>query len=512
MRRAMLRLVLAVTEIGSGPLAGEARNNHVVFRGIPFAAPPIGRLRFAPPEPVEPWTELRQAREFGPSAMQAAAFAPGAGAEGPISEDCLYVNVYTPALDGRRRPVLVFIHGGAFIVGASRSPLYDGGRLAELGDQVVVTFNYRLGAFGYLCLGEEGAQWGAEPNLGLQDQLFLLRWVKANIARFGGDPENVTVFGESAGGTSVLLLLAMPAANGLFERAIAQSAGTVLPIAEPAAAINVAAQLLDALNLRFSESEKLRELPAEAILDAQTRVRGRPSDWLGFFPVLDPKTVPRQPGEVFASGGGARVPLIIGSNRDEWNLFEPPARADAEFLVDAMNELVAIGFPERARDRIPALVEVYRGSRRQKSLPHHDRALMRAMLGDMRFRIPSIRVAEMHAARGLPTYAYMFSYVSPARGGSLGACHALELPFVFGTFDAPLQDRFAGGGKDVRGLSDVIMKAWTTFAARGVPHENCADEWPCFDTETRATRVFDLSSRIEHGPHDDERAAWEGIF
>ena len=285
----MLRGVSAVTEIASGALAGEIRQNHVVFRGIPFAAPPIGRLRFAPPEPPEPWTSLRDAREFGPSAMQAEAFAPGAGAEGPISEDCLYVNVYTPALDGRRRPVLVFIHGGAFIAGASRSPLYDGGRLAELGDQVVVTFNYRLGAFGYLCLGEEGARWGAAPNLGLEDQLFLLKWVQANIERFGGDPGNVTVFGESAGATSVLLLLALPAATGLFQRAIAQSAGTVLPIAEPAAAINVAAQLLDVLKLRFSESEKLRELPAEAILDAQTRVRGRPSDWFGFFPVLDPQ-------------------------------------------------------------------------------------------------------------------------------------------------------------------------------------------------------------------------------
>ena len=177
-----------------------------------------------------------------------------------------------------------------------------------------------------------------------------------------------------------------------------------------------------------------------------------------------------------------------------------------------MNELLAIGFPEEARERIPRLVDVYRGSRKEKRLPHHDRALMRALLGDLRFRIPSIRVAEMHAKRDLPTYVYLFSYASPARGGSLGACHALELPFVFGTFDAPLQDRFAGTGQAALGLSDSMMRAWSRFAATGVPHGNCADEWPRFDTERRATRVFDASSRIEHGPHDDERAAWEGIL
>jgi len=310
----------------------------------------------------------------------------------------------------------------------------------------------------------------------------------------------------------VLLLLAMPAAEGLFQRAIAQSAGSVLPIAEPAAAINVAAQLLDNLKLSFSDSEKLRDLPAEAILDAQTRVRGRPCDWLGFFPVLDPVTVPRQPGEVFSSGGGARVPLLIGSNRDEWNLFEPPTRAETDYLCDPMSDLLAIGFPENARERIPRLIEVYRGSRKEKNLPHHDRALIRAVLGDLRFRIPSMRVAEMHVARGLPTYVYMFSYVSPARGGSLGACHALELPFVFGTLDAPLQDRFAGKGQAAQDLASVMMRAWSAFAATGVPHDNCADEWPRFDTEQRATRVFDVSSRTEYGPHHVERAAWNGIF
>jgi para-nitrobenzyl esterase len=506
------RLISTIAQTAAGAVEGELRANHIVFRGVPFAAPPIGKRRFAPPDPPIPWTSVRSAREFGPSAMQGEPFAPGAGAEGPTSEDCLYLNVYTPGLNGLRRPVLVFIHGGAFIIGSSSSPLYDGGRLAELGDQVVVTFNYRLGAFGYLCLGEAATRWGATANVGALDQLAALRWVQTNIEQFGGDPSNVTLFGESAGATSVLHLMAMPAAEGLFHRAIAQSPAAALTLAEPAVAIGLAEQLLAALDVPPRHSERLRELPAEAIRDAQTRVRGRPSDWLGFFPVLDPDTVPKQPREVFANGGGARVPLVIGTNRDEWNLFELPSPADAKPQADPASELVAAGFPAAARDRIDRVFDVYRRSRKEKNLPHHDRALFRALLGDLKFRIPSVRFAEMHVARRLPAYAYFFTYPSPAVRGALGSCHALELPFVFGTLDAPLQEHFAGTGKAVQNLSAAMMQAWSTFAATGAPHDDATDCWPRFDVESRATRVFDVPSRIEQAPYDDERAAWDGIL
>ena len=443
--------------------------------------------------------------------MQGEPFVPGAGAEGPMSEDCLYLNVYTPGLDERRLPVLVFFHGGAFIAGSSCSPLYDGGRLAELGDQVVVTFNYRLGALGYLCLGEEGSRWGAVPNLGALDQLAALRWIRTNIDRFGGDPGNVTLFGESAGATSLLHLIAMPAAEGLFHRAIAQSAARTLTLPEPSVAVRLAEQLLDALNLRLSESERLRELPAQAIVDAQMLVRGGPDDWLGFFPVLDPATFPRQPRDVFAGGGGARVPLMIGTNRDEWNLFDFPSADDATEEFDPTDDLVAQGFPAEKRDKLPHLLDVYRRSRAQKGLPHSGRALRRALLSDMRFRLPSIHMAEMHAARNLPTYAYLFTYSSPAAKGLLGACHALELPFVFGTLDAPMQEHFAGTGAAVRALSDTVMRTWTSFAASGAPEATLAD-WPRFDVERRMTRVFNVTTRTEMAPHDEERAAWEGIL
>jgi para-nitrobenzyl esterase len=496
-----------VAQTNHGAVEGEQRPGHVAFRGIPFAAPPIGRRRFAAPEPPEPWPSVRPAREFGPSAIQGEAFAPGAGAEGPTSEDCLYLNVFTPGVDARRRPVLVFIHGGGFIVGSSCSPLYDGGRLAERGDQVVVSFNYRLGALGYLGLGEAGSRWGVTPNAGILDQLAALRWVHDNVDRFGGDPTNVTLFGESAGASSVILLMAMPAAAGLFARAIAQSPATSLNLAEPGVAVQYGEQLLAALGIPLADCSRLRDLPAEAIRTAQVAVRGRPGDWLGFFPVLDPLTLPESPQTAFAAGRGARVPLITGSNRDEWNLFDLPSHDDEERNIDLPATLLAKGFPHHALDRLPRLLEIYRGSRVEKALPHHDAAILRAVLGDLRFRLPSVRTAELHSARGLPTFSYFFSYSSPGLRGALGACHALELPFVFGTLDAPMQDRFAGTGARVEALSREMMQAWSGFAGSGSP----GDDWPLFDTDRRATRVFDAPSRVEHAPFDEERAAWDGI-
>jgi para-nitrobenzyl esterase len=499
----------AVTEFGT--VEGEARGSHVAFRGIPFAAPPVGRLRFRPPEPPPAWTGIRDTRAFAPAAMQGLSFAPGASADGPQSEDCLYLNVYTPGVDAKKRPVMVFIHGGAFIVGSSSMPLYDGGRLAALGDVVVVTTNYRLGAFGYLCLGDEGSKWGATPNVGALDQVAALGWVRRNIERFGGDPNSVTVFGESAGGTSVLLLLAMPAASGLFHRAIAQSPGNAIGIPDPAPGLDVSAQLLSALGIPKRDSEKLRDVAPEAIIKAQNTVKS--PLWVGFFPVLDSETIPIRPQDLFADGRGARVPVLVGTNRDEWNLFELPKSATAQAtnpdaLVAAILER---GFPKNARERIPALAAAYRMSRSDRGLPSDDGAVIRAVAGDIRFRIPSIRFAEAHEKRGLSTYMYLFTHGSPAMRGILGACHALDLPFVFGTLDAPLQDRFAGAGPDIEALSTAMMRSWIAFAKTGNPNDGATVEWPLYDAHRRATLVFDKTIRVEDAPLDEERAVWDGI-
>jgi para-nitrobenzyl esterase len=501
-----------VVRTEAGAVEGEPRTGHIAFRGVPYAAPPTGRRRFLPPAPPVPWTGVREVRAFGPSAIQGESFAPGSRAEGATSEDCLFVNVFTPAIDGRRRPVLVFIHGGAFIVGSSSAPIYDGGPLAVFGDQVVVTFNYRLGALGYLYLGELGAKWGAAPNAGSLDQIAALAWVQAHIDRFGGDPNNVTVFGESAGGASVLNLISTPSAAGLFHRVIAQSPSNSLVLAEPAIGLRFAEELLFHLRLTVADSEKLRDLPVAALRDAQGKVRGRPSDLVGFFPVIDEGTVPRQPRDLFREGGGARVPLVIGTNRDEWNLFELPKPTDADPLADLVGGLAKLGVPAPP-EGIHRLVDAYRASRTEAGLPHHDQAVRRALLGDLRFRIPSIRFAEAHSARGLPTYVYLFTYASPALHGALGASHALELPFVFGTLDAPLQDRFAGTGDGVRALSESMMRSWTAFARTGNPAGDGPEgAWPRFYASDRLTRILDLPSRVERAPFDAERRAWGPVL
>jgi para-nitrobenzyl esterase len=497
--------VHGVVETESGKLSGELRGEHWAFRGIPYAKPPVGSLRFRAPQRAEPWTGVRDASKFGPSSLQGAVFAPGVAADGPLSEDCLYLNVFTPAADDAARPVMFFIHGGAFTVGSASSALYDGGKLAAQHDVVVVTINYRVGALGYLALGEAGARWDAVDNRGTLDQLAALHWVRTNIARFGGDPDNVTLFGESAGATSVCLLLTMPSARGLFARAISQSMamGLELPTMERAGPITAA--YLRALDLAPGESESLQDLPAEALMRAQAQVESDWSSWPHFNPVAAP-LFGGQPRASLEGRLGSAVPLLLGANRDEWNLFALSNVADwAKPLAD--DELLAQlsrKLPPGKREHAPRLIESYRSARRQRGLPHQNRALLRALEGDLRFRMPGLRFVELYQTQA-ETHVYSFSYASPALRGELGACHALELPFVFGSYDAPGQDRFAGSGDDVVSLSRTMMSAWASFA-RGAP------SWPRYTLGERATMEFDVQSKLVNDWFGEERQAWDGVL
>ncbi len=497
-----------------GIYEGEQREGHLAFLGIPFAKPPVGALRFAPPEAPEPFDGVRAARAFGPSALQAASAVPGMNAEGPQSEDCLYLNVYTPALDGARRPVLFWIHGGAFTMGSGSSPIYDGARLCRRGDVVVVTINYRLGPLGYLHLGGHGGQrFGATANAGQLDQIAALRWVRDNIAELGGDPDNVTIFGESAGSMAVCTLLVMPAARGLFSRAIAQS-GASLKLPTPEQAAVTAQALLSELGLSAGEAERLRELPAERIVKAQEGVARATGQALGFAPTLDPATIPLQPRAAIERGEAAGVPLLIGTNRDELNLFTMPMlrELDKPMNVERAASVLAKDLPRADPARISGLLEVYRRSREARGLPHGNRALLGAVQTDYRFRMPSIGYAEAYRARQPSTFMYLFSYESPAMRGALRACHALEIPFVFGTLDAPFQDRFAGKGPQVEALSESMMDAWLSFARNGKPGHPALGDWVPYDTERRATMVFDQRSALQDAPFEEERAAWDGLL
>jgi para-nitrobenzyl esterase len=454
---------------------------------------------------------VRLAHRFGPSAPQGTTDTPYMAAQGEQSEDCLYLNVYTPSSEGKR-PVLVWIHGGGFILGSASSELYDGGPLCERGDVVIVTLNYRLGALGYLYLGAHGGEkLGASSNLGQLDQIAALEWVRDNIEAFGGDPGNVTIFGESAGSMAVCTLLVMPAARGLFHRAIAQS-GASLEVMAPEAASRVTTAVLANLGIRETELERLRELEVSQLVAAQNVPEQRRLGRIGYTPVLDPATLPLHPRDAIASGVSAEVPLVIGTNRDEMNLFR---MAELKELDKPMDDARAIdvlraGLP-RPLEQVADLLEAYRASRASRGLPHGNRALIGAVQSDQRFRMPSIHYAEAYRMRQPKTFMYLFTYESPAMRGALRACHALELPFVFGTLSAPYQDRFAGTGPEVVGLSESMMDAWLSFARTGNPSTLGAGDWIPYDSDRRATMIFDRKTRLEDAPYEEERSAWERL-
>jgi para-nitrobenzyl esterase len=502
---------MSEVETSYGRVRGERRGAHHVYRGIPFAKPPVGELRFRPPQPPQPWTGTRDAVEFGPSAPQLPSPFAGLGADGPQSEDCLYLNVFTPAADDARRPVLFWIHGGAFVMGGGAGPLYDGRHLVERGDVVVVTINYRLGALGYLCLGEHGGDdWGATPNAGQLDQIAALQWVRDNIARFGGDPDNVTVFGESAGSFAIATLLTMPAARGLFHRAICQSGATPkLRAVEQQS--ELAGKMLAHLGIDARESQKLQEVPVSVVLEAQTACAG--GTLASHFPVADGVHVPLPPGEAIARGEVAAVPLLLGSNRDEMNLFMAPMlkELDAPTPEDMIFKAIDESLDHAPRERMERLLSTYRASRERLGLPSTNRALLIALAGDVTFRIPATRYADAYVEQQPQTFMYLFEHESPGMRGALRACHALDIPFVFGTLDAPMQDRFAGVGPQVEQLSRTMMDAWLSFARSGDPSTDGL-RWQPYDAGRRSTMILGAESRMRDAPLEDERAAWDGLL
>lgn len=496
-----------------GEIQGKTCGNHREFLGVPFAAPPTGSGRFCAPAPHEGWTGVRDATRFGFSCPQGQHPIPGMAASGPRSEDCLYLNVFTPAAAGAQRPVMVWIHGGGFTMGSASELLYHGGPLVERGDVVVVAIQYRLGALGYLYLGAHGGEaWGATANAGQRDQVAALEWVRDNIAAFGGDPGNVTIFGESAGSAAVATLLAMPAAKGLFHRAIMESGAANL-LAGSQAASRVTTQLLAELGSDGSQGS-LQGLPADRIVEAQLSLTARAQGLdagLRLAPVVDGKTVPVSPLEAVANGSSADVPVLIGSNRDEAKLFNVTVRERPQPDDAALVEALRPSLPGASADRITMLAGTYRTSRESRGLPHANNDILDAVQSDVRFRLPSIRLAEAQRKNQSRTFSYLFTHTSPARHGALGACHALEIPFVFGTLDAPTQDRFAGSGPEVERLSGHMMAAWLAFARTGNPSHEGLGEWPAYDAEERRTMILDLTSRVESDPFGNEREALETV-
>jgi para-nitrobenzyl esterase len=496
---AMDELVVATA---AGRVRGGRSRGAWTFRAIPYAAPPVGPLRFAPPQPVEPWAGVRDALEFGPVAAQRpSGLESMLGARRPpTSEDCLTLNVWTPAADGGRRPVLVWVHGGAFVTGSGSTPWYDGANLAAR-DVVVVTLNYRLGALGFLHLDAvEGS-----GNAGLLDQAAALAWVAENVGHFGGDPDNVTLFGESAGAMSIGALLGLPAARGRFARAVLQS-GACAHVSERDEADRVAQEVLAELG-RPASVDALRAAPVEAVLDAQAAVYARhaaePLAGLPFQPVVDGSTLPRHPLDAVAAGEVA-ADLMVGTTLEEARLFtlmDPRLASLDEAQLSSWCDLAANGTalaPGQA-------LATYR--RRLAEAPV--RSVWDAVLTDRVFRIPAIRLAERQS-RHRPTFMYLFTWSTPAFGGALGSCHALEIPFVFDNLDAPGAGLFVGQVTPaMRSMAAAMADAWAGFARTGRPEAAGLPDWPAYDTSRRATMILDESCSVVDDPFADERSAWD---
>ena len=495
-----------VTTTTQGKVQGLATANGVVaFKGIPYAAPPVGDLRFQPPQPAKPWTGTLKAFDYGSAEMQAAnaiTGSPGA----PESEDCLFLNVWTPRLDKGRRPAMVWIHGGGFKNGSGSDPIYDGAKLAGRGNVDVVTLNYRLGPFGFLYLGGLGGQdYAQSGNLGLLDQIAAIKWVRDNISSFGGDPSNVTVFGESAGGMSVCTLLGMPAAKGLFRRAIAES-GAANTVRDTTAAAAVTSKFMKTAGV--SDINGLLALSARQLVNAESSMisQGAQSQ-LVFGPVIDGSALPQPPLHAIAAGSAAGVDLMIGTNLNEMRLWilGVPALARLPLGVVAGSIPTAQQAMDATSLGSSGAVAASYQSRRPGAT---DGDVSLAVLTDEVFRVPAVRVAEAQSSLRKNTWMYLFTWPSPTFA-VLGACHAIELPFVFGNIEGRAS-RLVGKNPP-RKLSEAMQDAWTAFARTGNPNGSGVPAWSAYDSTTRSTMVFNTGSAQQNDPYGQDREVWQGV-
>jgi len=498
----------ATVSTRSGKLEGNFQNGIYVFKGIPYAAAPVGNLRWMPPQPVKSWSGVRPAKKYGAIALQnlmpvARGIGPDFSSQ-PQDEDCLFLNIWTPGLDDAKRPVMLWIHGGAFIIGSGSEPFLEGGKLAQRGDIVLVSINYRLGALGFMNLREITA--GKIPstgNEGLLDQVAALEWVHDNIAVFGGNPDNITVFGFSAGGMSIGTLLAMSAARGKFHKAINRS-GAANVIGTLDSSIKISEQFLKLLGLKGKDVNGLRRLTTQQLLDGQQRlsIKLRESEYRAtpFQPVVDGTILSELPMVSIKKGSAKKVPLIAGNTLDElkaMNAMDPTiSNLDEAGLIARLNKMLP-------PDLVPGLVKAYRDALLKRSGRSTPADILGSINTDMMFRIPTIRLVEVQRDNGVPAYNYLFTYKSPAMGGVLGAMHGLDNPLLFGSLDA----EFTGRGPEIENLAIKIQDSCAAFARTGDPSCQSIGNWPVYG-ESRMTMVFDKNTRVESAPYEAERSAW----
>jgi len=457
-----------IVKTTTGKLRGCIEKNLSIFKGIPYAEPPIGDLRFRSPVEKEPWEGIFEATEFGPIAPQP--YIPASSIKDhPQSEDCLTLNIWTPACDNKERPVMFWIHGGGFHYGGAPSPRYNGEFLSQRGDVCVITINYRLGALGNLYVPDEVS------NFGFIDQIAALKWVYDNIANFGGDPHNITIFGESAGSTAVCTLLSMPAAKPFIRRAICQSGALDSQGHHTEGGIQVSKTLFSRLGIKPGDIDAIRKISVEIL--------------------------------AINKGSSKNVDLLIGTNLNEWTFFSMLTPKLQHIDWNGLTELINTSLNNLDIDKaqVEKLINSYKHSR------NNPFDVLNAISSDFTFRYPSIRVAEAQSAHNNNTYMYLFTYRTPVMGGVFGATHALEIPFVFGSLDDTEFGVYPKRDDVNSKISELMMDTWISFARSGNPNHNEIPPWPTYDIDNRYTLLFGETIKIEKDPLRVERLAMEKL-
>jgi para-nitrobenzyl esterase len=486
----------------AGTVEGFTRDGVHRWRSIPYARPPVGALRFRAPEPAQPWRGVRYCHGFTKCAPQEHRYAVlGVGKFQPMGEDCLSLNVIAPEVrSAEPLPVMVFIHGGGYIMGSSATPIYDGVSLAKRGC-IYVSVNYRLGALGCLDLSSlSTADVTIDSNLFLRDLILALRWVQDNIAAFGGDPANVTVFGESAGAHAVGVLLAAPDAEGLFAQAISESPASGMTRSTEVAA-EFAARFAAILGVPRGDATGalMKATPAELVAAQNRLINDGVRDMLGAFPigpVFGDDTLPLDPIDAMQQGKAHRVPLIVGTNADEGRLFTRFLQLlpTNESMIEAL--LAEVEPDERAR-----ITGAYPD--------YPERSACIRLGGDFAFGSAAWGMAEAHG-RHAPTYLYRYDYAPKVlRWSGLGATHATELLAVFGTYRTRLGALLTAPAdrRSAMRVTREVQRRWRSFSRTGNP----GDDWPAYTDTDRAVMVFDRKSHLEFDPHPERRRAWEGF-
>src|SRR5262245_7823059 len=506
----------AVVETTAGKVSGYVRNGIFTFKGMPYAAPVGGEARFMPPAKPKPWAGVRSSMQYGHVCPQVARAGWANDEEawlfswddGIPGEDCLRVNVWTQGInDNKKRPVMVWLHGGGFQAGSGQElPSYDGENLSRRGDVVVVSVNHRLGVLGYLNLADVGGEkYASAANAGGLDRVAVLERVSANISKFGGDPGNVTIFGQSGGGGKVSALMAMPAAKGLFHKAIVQS-GSGLRMASPENTARLAAATLAELNLDGNHLDQLHKLPVQTLIAAGQaaarklapagglRVFQRRTDRNGWAPTVDGKILPQHPFDPAAPAISANVPMLIGTTLNEFTSGINNPKVDA-LTENELAERVKAMYGERSGQIIAAF---------RKANPKAKPFDILSFISTVPTRHNAVTQAELKAAQGAaPAFLYLFTWQTPVLDGRPHAFHCAELAFVFDNIDRCVN--MTGGGPDARALAAKTSEAWIAFARKGDPNHPGLPKWPAYTADKGATMILDNKCEVKNDPDGTER-------